>query len=324
MPIPTRRPRGRAIADPRSLRTPSDPAARAVLAVAACDRLPGKVPHRCRGIRRRSAPRAWRLADRCPSCRRRVQPRPATHYRGPGLRAPAARASPLLSRRCSRLVARTTPERESLDRWRNLEFQLEGLQSLRYAHYYRCLVEDAPDAEVVMITDLRDVVFQRDPFEDPVDGPRALPRRTAPSRSAQDGFNTRWLRNLYGREFVERLAGSAVLVLRHRRRDAGSDARVPLRDDRGHRVAEATDGAARPGCPQRAHPDGTTPVRAARSRTSTGRVLTLGRVRTPRSTDDGVLLNADGSVPAVIHQWDRHPSLVSQLRALRPADECRP
>ena len=50
-----------------------------------------------------------------------------------------------------------------------------------------------------------------------------------------------------------------------------------------------------------------------------GRVLTLGRVKTPRVNGDGILLNADGSVPAVIHQWDRHPSLVSQLHALRPA-----
>ena len=67
-------------------------------------------------------------------------------------------------------VARAGSERDALDRWQNLEFRLEGLQSLRYAHYYRCLVEDAPDADVVMLTDLRDVVFQRDPFSDAVTG----------------------------------------------------------------------------------------------------------------------------------------------------------
>jgi hypothetical protein len=30
------------------------------------------------------------------------------------------------------------------------------------------------------------------------------------------------------------------------------------------------------------------------------------------------LVNADGSIPAVIHQWDRHVALVSQLQGLRP------
>jgi hypothetical protein len=32
-----------------------------------------------------------------------------------------------------------------------------------------------------------------------------------------------------------------------------------------------------------------------------------------RATEDGYLANADGSVPAVIHQWDRHWSFVSKL-----------
>jgi hypothetical protein len=48
-----------------------------------------------------------------------------------------------------------------------------------------------------------------------------------------------------------------------------------------------------------------------------GRVLTLGKVKEPNLTTDGVLMNADGTIPAVIHQWDRHSSLVSRLRALR-------
>src|SRR3954469_19452091 len=54
--------------------------------------------------------------------------------------------------------------------WRSLEFHLEGLQSLRYVHYRQSLLNDAPDADLVMITDLRDVVFQGDPLADPVTG----------------------------------------------------------------------------------------------------------------------------------------------------------
>ena len=50
-----------------------------------------------------------------------------------------------------------------------------------------------------------------------------------------------------------------------------------------------------------------------------GRVPTLGRMTALHMGDAGILLNADGTIPAVIHQWDRHPGLVSRLRALRLA-----
>jgi hypothetical protein len=52
-----------------------------------------------------------------------------------------------------------------------------------------------------------------------------------------------------------------------------------------------------------------------------GRVLTVGRMAALHMSDSGVLLNADGSIPAVIHQWDRHPSLISRLRALHAGAE---
>ena len=109
----------------------------------------------------------------------RVPPRASAALRYARLRRGLRRFYPSLFT----VAVRSASERASLDRWRNLEFRLEGLQSLRYGHYLRCLEEDAPDAEVVMISDLRDVVFQRDPFADPVTGrPRSI-SRTVPSRS---------------------------------------------------------------------------------------------------------------------------------------------
>jgi hypothetical protein len=46
-----------------------------------------------------------------------------------------------------------------------------------------------------------------------------------------------------------------------------------------------------------------------------GRVLTLGLMSSPHVNEEGYLVNADGSLPAVVHQWDRHPELVPRLRA---------
>jgi hypothetical protein len=47
----------------------------------------------------------------------------------------------------------------------------------------------------------------------------------------------------------------------------------------------------------------------------TGRVLTMGEMRTVERDADGRVINADGSVPAILHQYDRHPALAAELVA---------
>jgi hypothetical protein len=44
-----------------------------------------------------------------------------------------------------------------------------------------------------------------------------------------------------------------------------------------------------------------------------GRVLTMGKMRTYEMDPDGTLLNADGSIPAVVHQWDRHVQIAARI-----------
>lgn len=210
-------------------------------------------------------------------------------------------------------AARATTERGSLDRWRNLEYHLEGLQSLRYTHYLRSLIEDAPAAEVVLITDLRDVVFQGDPFADPVTGLEVYLEDPS-ERVGVEGFNTRWLRNLYGDAFVDRhrdrpiscsgtVVGTREAMLEYltemigeivwRRRPMGShDQGVHNGLLLGGRLARATQ-----------VPNGS------------GRVATLGRVAAP-VVERGLVINADRTVPVVVHQWDRHPSVAPSIRAL--------
>jgi hypothetical protein len=211
-------------------------------------------------------------------------------------------------------VCRTASERDSLDRWRNLEFQLEGLQSLRYLHYYRHLTDEAVDAEVVMITDLRDVVFQRSPFADPVSG-LELYLEDGSERVGQDGsFNTRWLRELYGQEFVDVRRGQPVSC---------SGVVVGTRSAMLTYLSEMIAGVIWRRLPMGSHDQGVhnALIQTGRLPTArlianeTGRVLTLGRMQAFRTNEDGVLLNADGSIPAVLHQWDRHASLAARLHS---------
>jgi hypothetical protein len=213
-------------------------------------------------------------------------------------------------------AARTARERDSLERWRTLEYRLEGLQSLRYMHYYRCLLEDVPDADAVMISDLRDVVFQRDPFSDPVTG-LELYLEDSSVRIGNDDFNTRWLRNLFGQQFIDAKAGQPVSCSGT---VVGTRSAMLL-----YLVAMMTEIAWRRR-PMGAHDQGVHNGLIQTGRlpaavlvpNEKGRVLTLGKMKMARPNDDGILTNRDGTIPAVLHQWDRHVSLISQLRALRP------
>lgn len=213
------------------------------------------------------------------------------------------------------LCARPGSEQTSFRRWSRLEYHLEGLQALRYLHYRRYLeaLDSEPDA--VLLTDLRDVFFQRDPFAEPPQG-LELYLEDDSVRIGQEAFNTRWIRNLYGRSGLVRLAGerascsgtvvgtgSAVLdylgemsrEIAECRRPMGShDQGIHNALLRGGRFSGAT-----------VVPNGS------------GRVLTLGKMASYDSAPDGTVLNADGSVPAVLHQWDRHASLVEQIEAAR-------
>jgi hypothetical protein len=209
------------------------------------------------------------------------------------------------------IVARATRESDSLERWRRLEYHLEGLQSLRYSHYYRCLIEDAADADVVMLTDVRDVVFQRDPFADPVTG-LELYLEDESAQIGHDVFNTQWIRDLFGRQMIEALAGRTVSC---------SGTVVGTRDAILRYLVEMTTAIIWRRRPMGPHDQAIHNVLIHSGRLGPlemvanehGRVLTLGQMKKFRTSSDGFLLNADGSIPPVVHQWDRHASHVSKL-----------
>lgn len=210
-------------------------------------------------------------------------------------------------------VARGGPERKMQARWESLEYEMEGLQALRYKLYYDFIREHAPDADVVLLSDLRDVVFQADPFDPPVHG-LELFLEDSSSRLGVEPFNRRWLHNLYGPERLAALAQrptscsgttvgdkEAILdyltamwqAIQWRRRPLGShDQGVHNELINLHRFPAA---------------------RVVSN--ATGRVLTMGLMTGIRINEDGLVLNDDGTVPSVLHQYDRHPQLAAQLWA---------
>ena len=199
----------------------------------------------------------------------------------------------------------------SLHRWSRLEFRLEGLQTLRYHHYQEYLAGLDAEPDCVLLTDLRDVFFQRDPFADPVSG-LELFLEDESVRIGSEQFNSRWIRNLYGSAELERLRGATVSCSGT---VVGTGAAV-----RGY-LAEMTAEIARHRRPLGSHDQGIHNALLQRGRfdsarvvpNGTGRVLTLGKMRSYATAPDGFVLNDDGSVAAILHQWDRHEDLARTI-----------
>ena len=199
--------------------------------------------------------------------------------------------------------------------WKNLEYRVEGLQSLRYGHY-ECIIrnrEPAPD--YVMISDLRDVYFQRDPFSDPVHGLEVYLEDASVNIGADD-FNTRWIREVFGPFELEHLRGRPISC---------SGTVIGTRDAMLAYVTEMAAEIFRHRRPMGARDQAVHNVLLHRDRLRSaevitnehGRVLTMGKMPAYRASADGRIENADGSIPAVLHQWDRHAELVARIEGRR-------
>lgn len=219
------------------------------------------------------------------------------------------------------VLARAGRERMAQARWEQLEYELEGLQSLRYGLYYDFLQRLTPDADTILLSDLRDVIFQADPFSVPVAG-LELYLEDRSSTLGTDAFNSHWLRNLFGPDQLSLLAqkntscsgttvGDRAAILDYLTRM--SQAILWRRRPLGSHDQGVHNGLLRMGSlpSARVVPNGH------------GRVLTMGLLPQVNISPEGVVLNDDGTVPAILHQYDRHtslaPVLVNRLAARRTA-----
>lgn len=187
----------------------------------------------------------------------------------------------------------------------------------RYWHYLAYLNSPAGAADRVLLTDVRDVVFQSDPFAaTPADRMLcALERATL----AGEPVNTRWLDFVYGRQAWSRFEservscagttlGPAPLIKRYLELVGAEIARLTPRlvgqdglDQAVHNHVLRT----------RAE------LPVTFSDNGAGPIATLHGEDVSRfpSSDAFPLLNLDLRPPAIVHQADRHPALAASLSA---------
>ncbi|HEX8470452.1 MAG TPA: hypothetical protein VF633_05020 [Brevundimonas sp.] len=184
----------------------------------------------------------------------------------------------------------------------------------RFAAFDR-LLGQWPEAKSVLITDVRDVIFQAEPFS-------PVPERLETYVEFEDGvlrdhdFNMKYLRAVGGDDLAEAVAdkpcvcvgtvmGPRYAMIRFCR-TVMMLAAIPRSELGG---AFGADQAA---CNLAIHMG----LVEADIRPNYGRVATLGLTK-PESLgwSDGRVINPDGGWSAIVHQHDRHPTLATAVHA---------
>lgn len=166
----------------------------------------------------------------------------------------------------------------------------------------------------IILTDVRDVIFQKDPTELASLIPDLAVGLEGPT-IGQCETNSRWIRESYGDDVLETLSEAPVSCagVTIGSYDAMRAYLTALVEQLILLPCAAFWGPDQAAHNYLLHSGGLPPTQNLENGTSA--ILTLS----PRSSfeidDRGMVLNADGSVPTIVHQFDRHPELESLIRS---------
>ncbi len=195
--------------------------------------------------------------------------------------------------------------------WKSLEREIEGYQSLRYLHYRDALQRELADADWVLISDVRDVLFQDDPFRasKPV---LEVFLEAETELIGASSYNKRWLSNLYSADIAQSLSNKVVSCSGVTR---GSHTEVVRYLNA---MCEQIESACRA---LGAHDQGIhnyllytgmlDPVLATKN--ESGDVLTAGVLPKLQLDSHGRCIRENGVIVPIVHQYDRHPEFAMDV-----------
>jgi hypothetical protein len=181
----------------------------------------------------------------------------------------------------------------------------------RHLRYYEYLVSLPAGVEAVMLTDTRDVVFQRDPFDFDIDGRLNCFLEDLRFTLGSEPVNSGWVVSAFGEGGLERIADRPISC-------AGVtvgpvDAVVSYLETMVEWLTRVLPNPWH-GSDQAVHnyvihTNVVSNVRLVPN--GQGPVLTMGLM--PQDITDNALVGADGLPINVLHQYDRHPSIEELL-----------
>ena len=180
------------------------------------------------------------------------------------------------------------------------------IQLDRYTIYKDIFEENFLDVERILLTDVRDVVFQDDPFKYPAQAD--LEFFEEPATFSQCKCNGNWIQSVFGPEAFERLSDKWVICSGT---TMGSRAGIVKYIDT---MIEETEKVLGRGVPAFAGVD--QPIHAysiydglfdnfVTHKNGEGPITTVHHQMILKVDRQGQLLNNDDSVTPIIHQWDR-------------------
>jgi hypothetical protein len=185
----------------------------------------------------------------------------------------------------------------------------------RFLRYERLLA--ARPYDHVLICDVRDVVFQRDPFVD-LRGPGlAVSLETRRYTIEGEPLNAKWVRDVYGEDVLDRIGANPVSCVGVTYGDRAGMS-LYLRLMREEIVGLSARAARQGGADTAIHNHLVWSGRLDQLRlleTLDSPVATLNGISEQEVSLDsgGRLLNRDGSEPSVVHQYDRLPAIAPDL-----------
>lgn len=182
------------------------------------------------------------------------------------------------------------------------------VNNFRYLFYYDYLKNSADRFGKVMLTDVRDVVFQSDPFDLPFDS--GLFCAVEPKRITQCEVNSEWLKVAYGLQHLETFEDKKVICSGTTWGDVES-----VRKYLEHMLSEmsALPHTSNTIIDQAIHNELIYSGRIPRVKflhNNDGTVMTLHHETKYDLDEGGFIVAENGKRVSVLHQYDRHPKLI--------------
>ena len=193
----------------------------------------------------------------------------------------------------------------------------QNLTTLRFLLYHRFLRSTENQYRFVLLTDLRDVYFQANPFSRAEPGQLRVFAEDASRTLGTCPFNSRWIRDALGRETLDKVADKPIVCAGTTLGDSASVLRYL--DAFVLTIAKARS-LMRVGSDQGIH-NFLVHTKLAGSVTPSpngaSEVLTMGYMPPDehfRRNDIGALVDSSGVPYSILHQYDRHEGLTREIR----------
>ncbi|MDP1625094.1 MAG: hypothetical protein Q8L64_04965 [bacterium] len=178
------------------------------------------------------------------------------------------------------------------------------LFSMRYILYYLYLLNCGKTYENIMVADIRDVVFQKDPFDFPIDGKLCCSIESEEWPISRSDFNGREIEVAFGKEAYEKIKDKLISNCGV---TIGPSHLIKAYIEKMIELILAGDGSIL--MDQGTHNyivwnDLVPNIRMYKN--NEGPVLTLGYEKTVRRNKDKKIIDSNGTIINIVHQYDRH------------------